>query len=287
MLPNGHARGNTKALPHRYPTNYARFIAQAGGAVRTWLTWASVRFHRAIPYHSTSLQQLPLRRDLGRAPWSIRQSGPQMRNAGCGRRPDNRWRCCLRRQRRRRPCSAVDATWVGGNAGDPNEWVEPNNWTPADVPDGIATFTNTGTTTVANDNGVVTIGELFFTLANAQAYTFNINNPFIVNTAGIINNSTHTQTFKVTSGNSLVFQNGSSASGGTGAVPSPTIGGGFINFQNTSTAGNVRRSSTTASCSSTTPATPAAPPSPTTLRRISSTAPRRPATQHHQCRPGR
>ena len=80
---------------------------------------------------------------------------------------------------------AVDATWVGGNAGDPNEWVENNNWTPATVPTGIATFTNTGVTTVANDNGIVLIGEVLFTAApNAQAYTININNPFIVNGAG-------------------------------------------------------------------------------------------------------
>jgi autotransporter-associated beta strand protein len=134
---------------------------------------------------------------------------------------------------------AVDATWTGNNGGDPNEWVEPNNWTGGTIPDGIATFTNTGQTTVANDNGVVTIGELLFTFApNAQAYTFNINNPFIVNANGIINNSTNTQTFNISSGNALVFQNGSSASGGTGPVTINNQSGGFINFQNTSTAGN-------------------------------------------------
>src|SRR5215472_18418303 len=77
---------------------------------------------------------------------------------------------------------AQDATWVGGNAGDPSEWVEPNNWTPATVPGGTATFTNTGVTTVANDAGIVIVGGLSFT-SNAQAYTFNINNPFIVNAA--------------------------------------------------------------------------------------------------------
>jgi uncharacterized protein with beta-barrel porin domain len=135
---------------------------------------------------------------------------------------------------------AVDATWVGGNGGDPNEWVEPNNWTPATVPDGVATFTNTGVTTVANDNGIVVIGEVFFTgTPNAQAYTINIDNPFIVNATGIVNNSTNTQTFNVTSGNSLVFQNGSSASAGTGTgtVQINNQNGGFIVFQNASTAG--------------------------------------------------
>ena len=56
---------------------------------------------------------------------------------------------------------AADATWVGGNGGDPMEWVENNNWTPTAVPNGVATFTNTGVTTVANDNGIVIVGEVF------------------------------------------------------------------------------------------------------------------------------
>src|SRR5665213_870676 len=134
---------------------------------------------------------------------------------------------------------AQDATWVGGNGGDPNEWVENNNWTPTTIPTGTATFTNSGVTTIANDAGVVAIGELLFTAApNAQAYTFNVDNPFIVNGTGIINNSTNTQTFNVSSGNSLIFQNGSTASGGTGPVSITNNSGGFINFQSTSSAGN-------------------------------------------------
>jgi uncharacterized protein with beta-barrel porin domain len=136
---------------------------------------------------------------------------------------------------------AADATWVGGNGVDPNEWVENNNWSPATQPNGTATFTNTGVTTVANDNGIVIIGELLFTgTPNAQAYTFNLDNPMIVNGSGILNNSTNIQTFNTTSGNSLVFQNGSSASGGTGTggVTINNQSGAFINFQNTSTAGS-------------------------------------------------
>ena len=136
---------------------------------------------------------------------------------------------------------AADAIWVGGNGADPSEWVENNNWSPAAQPNGTATFTNTGVTTVANDNGVVIIGELLFTgTPNAQAYTFNLDNPMIVNAAGILNNSTNIQTFNITSGNSLVFQHGSSASGGTGTggVTINNQSGGFINFQNTSTAGS-------------------------------------------------
>jgi autotransporter-associated beta strand protein len=130
---------------------------------------------------------------------------------------------------------AVDGTWVSSTG----EWVDGTSWSSNPlVPDGTATFTNTGTATVTNANGVATIGTIQF-IANAQAYAVTINNPFIINTSGIINNSAHTQTFEVTSGNSLVFQNGSSASGGSNAVSITNDGGGFINFQNTSTAGNI------------------------------------------------
>jgi len=64
---------------------------------------------------------------------------------------------------------AQDATWVGGNTGDPNERIEPN-WTPTTDPTATATFTNTGVTTGADDAGIVVIGAIDFT-ANAQAYS--------------------------------------------------------------------------------------------------------------------
>ena len=134
---------------------------------------------------------------------------------------------------------AQDATWIGGNAGDASEWVEPNNWTPITVPSGTATFTNTGVATVANDNGIVAIGAIDFTgTPNAQAYTINIDNPFILNGAGVTNNSTNNQTFNVTSGNALVFQNSSTANNGAGSVTYNNDGGGFIDFNNSSNAGN-------------------------------------------------
>jgi hypothetical protein len=99
---------------------------------------------------------------------------------------------------------AVDGTWTGGNAGDPSEWVEPLNWSSAAVPDGTATFTSTGVTTVANDNGAVVIGKVLFTSApNAQAYTIGVNNLFILNGSGIVNNSTSAQTFNVS--DNLIF----------------------------------------------------------------------------------
>jgi autotransporter-associated beta strand protein len=139
---------------------------------------------------------------------------------------------------------AQNATWVGGNGADPNEWVEPANWTPNTIPSGTATFTNTGVTTVANDAGIVVIGAINFTgTPNAQAYTINVYNPFIINGAGVTNNSSNTQTFNVTTsgatGNSgtLVFQESSSANLGSGAVTYNVDPSLFIFFENSSTAG--------------------------------------------------
>src|SRR5689334_8547282 len=93
---------------------------------------------------------------------------------------------------------AVDGTWTGGSS----DWMDPANWSSSpSVPDETATFTNTGSTAVDNNNGVVSIGTVQFT-NTSQAYTFTIGNPFIVNAAGIINNDTvNSQNFEVTSGN--------------------------------------------------------------------------------------
>lgn len=129
---------------------------------------------------------------------------------------------------------AVDGTWTGGST----DWTDPTNWSSnPSVPDETATFTNTGSTAVDNNNGVVSIGTIQFT-NTSQAYTFTIGNPFIVNATGIINNDTgNTQNFEVTSGNNLVFQNSSTASGGAGAVTITNNVGGSVNFIQDSTAG--------------------------------------------------
>ncbi|MDH2344372.1 autotransporter domain-containing protein [Bradyrhizobium sp. SSUT77] len=129
---------------------------------------------------------------------------------------------------------ALDGDWVGGSS----DWTDGTNWSSNPfVPDGTATFTNTGSTAVDNNNGVVVIGTIQF--ANiSQAYSVTIGNPFIVNGTGIINNDTvNTQTFEVTSGNNLVFQNSSTASGGAGAVTITNDAGGTVNFLQNSTAG--------------------------------------------------
>lgn len=129
---------------------------------------------------------------------------------------------------------AVDGTWTGGSS----DWTDPTNWSSnPSVPDATATFSNTGSTAVDNNNGVVSIGTIQF--ANtSQAYTFTLGNPFIVNATGIINNDTvNTQNFEVTSGNNLVFQNSSTASGGAGLVIITNDVGGNVNFIQDSTAG--------------------------------------------------
>ncbi|MBR0791461.1 autotransporter domain-containing protein [Bradyrhizobium manausense] len=127
---------------------------------------------------------------------------------------------------------AVDSTWTGSTS---TEWTDGTNWTPTpDVPDGTATFTNTGSATV-DSNGLVNIGAVIFTAApNAQTYTVNTNDIFVVNGVGISNNSTNVQTFNV--GSSMVFLNASSASAGSNFV-TYSVGGGAMSFNNTSTAG--------------------------------------------------
>ncbi|WP_426441653.1 autotransporter outer membrane beta-barrel domain-containing protein [Bradyrhizobium genosp. P] len=128
---------------------------------------------------------------------------------------------------------AVDGTWTGASS---NEWTDGTNWTSTPVvPDGAATFTNTGPSNL-NSSSLVNIGSIVFTAApNAQAYIINTNDFFLVNGAGVSNNSTNTQTFDVNA--SMVFTGAGSANSGTGAVTYNINGGGALNFNSTSTAG--------------------------------------------------
>jgi uncharacterized protein with beta-barrel porin domain len=129
---------------------------------------------------------------------------------------------------------AVDGTWLGNNAGDPTEWIDPANWTSnPNLPDGTGTFTNNGASTTVDANGLVNIGTVSFTAA-APAYTITTNDIFLINGTGVTNNAAVTQTFNVTS--SLVFQNSSSASTGPGAVTYNN--NGAISFTASSTAGS-------------------------------------------------
>ncbi|MBR0953419.1 autotransporter domain-containing protein [Bradyrhizobium canariense] len=127
---------------------------------------------------------------------------------------------------------AVDGTWVGGTS----EWTDGANWTSTPtVPDGIATFSTSADTNIAS-SGVVNIGSVIFTASpDAPAYTITTSDIFLVNGAGISNNSTNTQTFNV--GSTMAFTNSSSASGGTNVVTFSVGGGSAMIFNDTSTAG--------------------------------------------------
>lgn len=130
---------------------------------------------------------------------------------------------------------AVDGSWVGATS---NEWTNGTNWSSTpNVPDGTATFTTTGPTGVIT-SGLVNIGKVIFTATpNAPAYTISTGDIFVVNSAGIFNNSTNTQTFTVGSG--MEFLNASSASGGSNFV-TYNVSGGAISFNNSSTAGTAQ-----------------------------------------------
>src|SRR4051794_7521585 len=125
---------------------------------------------------------------------------------------------------------AVDGTWIGGG----DEWTDPTHWSSnPQLPDGTATFTINEPTAVQS-NGIVSIGTVQFTAApNAQAYTITANDIFLVNGSGFVNNSTNTQTFNTTA--STIFQNSSSASGGSNVMTH--VNPGSISFQDSSTAG--------------------------------------------------
>jgi autotransporter-associated beta strand protein len=127
---------------------------------------------------------------------------------------------------------ALDGDWVGGTS----EWTDGSNWTSTPlVPDGIATFSTSADTNIAS-SGFVSIGSVIFTAApDAPAYTITTSDIFLVNGAGISNNSTHAQTFSV--GSTMAFTNSSSASGGTNVVTYNVVGGGALIFNDTSTAG--------------------------------------------------
>src|SRR5581483_1420967 len=111
------------------------------------------------------------------------------------------------------------------------EWIENNNWTPATIPTGTATFTNNGAPTTVDANGIVSVNAITFTGApnNAPAYTITMNDLFIVSGTGVTNNSTNTQTINNTV--SAVFQNSSTA--GTAII----VNNGDVEFNISSTAG--------------------------------------------------
>src|SRR5258708_37336703 len=76
---------------------------------------------------------------------------------------------------------AVDATWVGGNVGDPNEWTEPANWTGGNVPDGTATLSTSGVTSIDSNGGINIGGSQISSAPHAPPHTIKALHLFPVN----------------------------------------------------------------------------------------------------------
>jgi len=107
------------------------------------------------------------------------------------------------------PALAQNATWNGPG----NVYGASGNWTPATVPTNVATFSNTGPSTVAIIADA-SINEILF-IAGASNYEL-INGPgvnFAVNGAGITNQSSQFSLF--TNQGTLTFNNNALVNGGT------------------------------------------------------------------------
>lgn len=157
---------------------------------------------------------------------------------------------------------AADATWSGVVSG---QWSNSANWVGGIVPDGTATFSATGASTITPPDAILvdvviggrvfqetvpySVGAIVFD-ASAQAYTFNYFGASLMafTGAGIVNNSSQDQTFNNYSG--LDFDNSSSMDnalvsnfGGINMRDSSSAGSatitnhGSIGFLDTSSAG--------------------------------------------------
>jgi hypothetical protein len=81
---------------------------------------------------------------------------------------------------------ATDGIWLGTTSG---EWTDGTNWSSnPTVPDFTVTFTNVAGTTAVTNTNLVNIGTVTFN-ANALAYTVSVQDSFLVNGNGIINNA--------------------------------------------------------------------------------------------------
>ncbi len=128
---------------------------------------------------------------------------------------------------------AQDATWLASpGSGDFNTGT---NWTPATVPTGTATFGTSNTTSITFSNTSTTIVGSFQFNAGVPAYTFTLTGTSSLefNGTGVVNNSSNSPTFSVTSNaGGLLFASGTA---GNAIVNNTTTG--FTEFGFSSTAG--------------------------------------------------
>lgn len=126
---------------------------------------------------------------------------------------------------------AQDATWRTSPAN--SNWTNANNWTPATVPTGMATF---GATSIPNISitDIVSIGTMQFN-PGAPAYSFTISGPInalSITGAGVVNNSFFVQSFQVEPAAELFFAGAASITG-----PTSIINNAITRFHDTSSAG--------------------------------------------------
>jgi outer membrane autotransporter protein len=152
-----------------------------------------------------------------------------------------------------------DATWRADASGS---YSSSTNWTPAVVPKGAATFSQSQATSVVFSSaifGQTTVGAFVFT-PDAPAYTFNagssiffgvrVGSQLVFNGAGIVNNSSNAPTFinpigsttftSGRAGNAVFIVNGGSLefAGPSNATDARITNTSSVAFANSSTAGN-------------------------------------------------
>jgi autotransporter-associated beta strand protein len=124
---------------------------------------------------------------------------------------------------------AQNATWNGPGV----EWTTATNWLPANIPLGVATFTNNGAPTSLTISNSTQLGEIVFN-AGAPAYSFSIGatTTFDVAGIGITNNSAFAPGFT----NNGTFNFDSTAMAGNANITNTSSG--TLNFNGTATAEN-------------------------------------------------
>jgi outer membrane autotransporter protein len=125
---------------------------------------------------------------------------------------------------------AQDAIWLlNPGSGD---WNTATNWSPATVPLGTATLDNSNVIALTISSATF-IQTLHFTAA-APAYSFNLTGDLTFQGAGIVNDSSSIRPSFTTNGRFIQFSNTSSA--GNAVIATST--GGIVDFENASTASN-------------------------------------------------
>ena len=132
---------------------------------------------------------------------------------------------------------AQDATWTGTLS---NDWDLRLNWKPFGIPTGTATFGSLAPSDVVFTSPSTSIGEINL-IAGAPVYSFGLTSSNTLTFNGVGGLSINSTTFNpVTFNNSgtLAFNGGTITQGGSGTITLNNFAGGFMNFNNSSSAGN-------------------------------------------------